>query len=388
MVKLKGFFKKIRRQFNSDNRGVSLVEILATVAIIAIISTPLINSFINAIKVNGQARIIQNGTSVAQDMAEVFKVFEVEQLVKNYEDQGVEVIYDETTGKYTFSNIAVEGADGEDFLVTVELDPTTYAGGLESDKLQVNDVNLPVFSGLYGSDCVMLYRQYASFDEQLMEIFAGTTLDDNIVKNINTDAERRKITKSTDIIVNCDYNSNSEKYFYDIRLNMTYTYDYGVSVTVTKSMEKSYSGDEIHNIYMICPIFDKYSIGFGGTEEFFYNSDKINITYNYTGNIDNEHDLYFYIAEQQATNIGYDAGKLMRINPRNLYINGVDYTMYNTESERLKVYTNIGDKDTTFSNSYDLTYGDYNTGIALYEMNVTVTEEGSTDTVATFTTTK
>ena len=98
--------------------------------------------------------------------------------------------------------------------------------------------------------------------------------------------------------------------------------------------------------------------------------------------------MYFYIAEQQATNIGYDAGKLMRINPRNLYINGVDYTMYNTESERLKVYTNIGDKDTTFSNSYELTYGDYNTGIALYEMNVTVTEEGSTDTVATFTTTK
>lgn len=113
MVKLKGFFKKIRRQFNSDNRGVSLVEILATVAIIAIISTPLINSFINAIKLNGQARVIQNGTSVAQDMAEVFKVFEVEQLVKNYEDQGVEVIYDETTGKYTFSNIAVEGADGK-----------------------------------------------------------------------------------------------------------------------------------------------------------------------------------------------------------------------------------------------------------------------------------
>ena len=58
---------------------------------------------------------------------------------------------DETTGKYTFDGIPMQGADGEDFLVTVELDPTAYTEGSAEDKIVVNDVNLPVFSGLYGS---------------------------------------------------------------------------------------------------------------------------------------------------------------------------------------------------------------------------------------------
>ena len=77
-----------------------------------------------------------------------------------------------------------------------------------------------------------------------------------------------------------------------------------------------------------------------------------------------------------------------RINPRNVYINDKQYTEYNNESNSLKVYTNIGDRDTTFDNKYGLTYGDYNTGTALYELSVDVRLEGEDKVVTSFTTSK
>ena len=377
--------KKYMLRLKKNNKGISLVEILVTVAIIAIIATPLINSFISAMRTNSQASLIQNGTSVAQDVSELFKVFSVETLVKDYEDDGVTVVFDETTGKYTFEDIPVEGADGEDFLVTVELDPTIYAGGIDSEKYQVNDVNLPVFSGLYGSDCIVIYRQYAGFDEQLGDLFATVGVSDDVISNIDTVEVRSKITKSSNVNVACTYDDSTQRYKYDIKLEMTYVYDGGTSVTVTKTMEKTYAGDQIHNIYMICPVFDAYSHAVVG-DDFFYNTDVININYTYTGSSAYEHDLYFYIAEQQTANVGYDNTKLERINPRNVFVNGTDYTVYKLKENRLKVYTNIGDNDDIFTNKYDLTYGDYNTGIALYEMNVTVKLDNKT--IATFSTTK
>ena len=367
-----------------NNKGMSLIEILVTVTIIALIAVPLLNSFINAMQINSKARLIQNGTAVAQDTAELFKVFDVEALAEAYEAEGVEITLDESTGVYTFTGISAQGADGESFLVDVELDPTAYKSE-DSGKLAVNDVEVPVFSGLYGSDCIMLYRQYAGADEMLKDLFAGI-LDEDVLSEINGE-QRKNIKKSTEINIECEYDSMKDEYDYRLSLVITYIYDNITSVSVTKTLEKTYTGDEIHNIYMICPIFDRYTTT-EMVDDFYYNTDEISINYSYDGEPQYKHDMYFYIAEQDMSNIGYDSTKQERISPRRVYINGVSYTEYNNEENSLKVYTNIGDKDTTFDNSYSLTYGDYNTGTALYEMRVTVRVEGREDTVTTFTTTK
>lgn len=377
--------KKLISTVKKNNKGISLVEILATIAIIAIIAAPLINSFISAMKVNSKARTIQNGTAVAQDTAELFKAFSLEALVEEYENEGVEVEIDEATGKYTFKDIAITGADKEKFLVTVELNPDVYKGG-ESEKLQINDVDLPVFSGLFGSDCVMLYRQYAGYDDQLKDLFTGR-LEDEVLEKITDQSERSKIKKTTDVNITCDYKSVSEEYDYTITLTMTYTYDNVESVSVTRSMQKVYNGSQIHSVYMICPIFDLYSSTEVG-DGFYYNSDIINVYYTYTGDSAKKQDLYFYIAEQEMYNVGQNSSMRERINPRNLYVNGVNYTMYNPELSTAKVYTNIGDKDTSFTNNYGLTYGNYSSGNALYQMDISVKLEGNDKTVVTFSTTK
>ncbi len=367
-----------------NNKGMSLVEILVTVAIIAIIAAPLLNSFLNAMQVNSKARLIQNGTAVAQDTAELFKVFDVETLVASYEADGVSVSYDEDSGVYTFEGIKAVGADGEDFLVDVELDPSQYKAG--TGNVEVNDVDVPVFSGLYGSDCIMLYRQYAGSDEQLAELFAGK-LDAETLANINTKEVREKIKKSTVVNIQCDYDSATDKYNYAVNLEITYTYDNTIPVYAVKMLQKSYNDNEIHNIYMLCPIFDRYSTAEMGPS-YYYNTDEIKINYTYNGAPEYKHDIYFYIAEQNMTNLIPGQTFQERISPRHVYINGVQYTEYNNESNSLKMYTNIGDKDTTFENEYGLTYGDYNTGTALYQMNVDVRLEGKEDVITTFTTSK
>ncbi|MBQ2744634.1 MAG: type II secretion system protein [Lachnospiraceae bacterium] len=369
-----------------NNKGMSLVELLVTVAIIALIAAPLINSFLNAMETNSKARLIQNGTAVAQDTAELFKSFDLDTLVSTYEADGVTVSFDDATGIYTFEGIEAEGADGEDFIVDVKLDPTQYRVGEGTGKVEVNDVNLPVFSGLYGSDCIMLYRQYAGPDEQLEELFAGK-LEPDTLSRINDIDVRKDIKKSTVVNIVCDYNSTTGKYLYKINVEITYTYDDVEPVYVVKTLEKSYDQNEIHNIYMLCPIFDRYSTADMATD-YYYNTDSIKIYYTYNGAPEFKHDMYFYIAEQKMTNMLPGQTLQERINPRNVYINDKQYTEYNNESNSLKVYTNIGDRDTTFDNKYGLTYGDYNTGTALYELSVDVRLEGEDKVVTSFTTSK
>lgn len=87
-------------------------------------------------------------------------------------------------------------------------------------------------------------------------------------------------------------------------------------------------------------------------------------------------------------NIGYDSSVRERINPRNLTVNGTQYTMYSPEHDNVKLYTNIGDTDLTFNNDYGLTYGNCNSGNSLYQMDITVKLEGQEKTIATFSTTK
>ena len=250
--------KTLVRNLKKNNKGISLIEILATIAIITIIAAPLVNSFINSMDINKEARLIQNGTAVAQDMAEVFKTLSLESLEKDYTDKGVQVTFDDSTGKYTFKDIKVSGANGEKFLATVELDPAVY-DTVQTEKIQINGVELPVFSGLYGSDTVMLYRQYAGFDEQLKDLFAAKLTEQQVKDN------RSKFSKSTNINIKCDYDSNTGNYSYSFNIEMTYVYDNDNtnSVTVSKSIKKIFKGEQIHSIYMIAPIFDLYTSNVG-----------------------------------------------------------------------------------------------------------------------------
>lgn len=412
-----------------NNKGLSLVEILVTVVIIALISAPVINSFMQAIQVNANARTIQNGTSIAQDTAEYFKAVDIESLIALYgggankentlqdwvisnEKDGntVEISYTENTGVYKFSGIPVKGADGEDFIVDVTLDPSSYdANNLESDKIKVNGILLPSFSSLNRSDGIMLYRQYAGPDETLKDLFKGKlgSNETAILSNIENYKERKNVKKSALIDIDCTYDGGNN-YTYDIKLIITYTYGNqatGSQTTVqaTKYLEKTFSQGEVKTIYMLCPIFDIYTIG-GAT-------DTIHIDFSYTGSakqVKSDNFIYFYLAEQDMkridTSTGIRTDQRQRLNMNNVtisystrndssqgfntpYVN-MTYTdfMDDMDSENIffKLYSNVGKSDNDINGEYSLTYNPENESQSIYNMEVSVKLKGKDDIIATF----
>ena len=388
------------RKRKLNNKGLSLVEILVTVVIVALISAPIVDSFMHAIRVNSEARLIQNGTAVAQDTAELFEVFSVDALVDKYDGK-------EENGVYTFTNISMTGADGEEFEVDVKLDPTAYKLGLDAEnkkKIEVNEQELPVFSALYGSDSIMLYRQYVGPDESLKTLFASKITDTDILDNIYEDEHKKLITKATTIDISCTQDAtNPRKFTYVVTVTIIYTYDGANEVKAEKVLMKTYDADQIHTIYLLCPIFDRFykdANGADGTK--FYTSDVININYVYDGNLNDQQELYFYLAEQKIKNKD-DSTKWQCISPEKVQIsvgtkdgsklidtNYVNYAEKNNldDTVKFKVYSNVGDGFLDFENPCGLTYGNYNTGISLYEMEVTVRLKGDDDVVTTFNTAK
>lgn len=374
-------------KLKNDNRGISLIEILVTIAMILILAGPLINSLLNSRIVNSNARLTQNGTTVAQDMAEKFKTVPIEELCETYKDK---YVVNATTGIYKFSDIQVNGPSGEKFTVDVTLDPTAYVAGNEGNKNPVNNEKLPGMSSIYGANCIKLYKYYTAADEKLKEMFKASVGDTNITNNIYGDTYRKGLSKETTIDIKCMYSTVTERYEYNVDIKTKYVFEYTKRIGryyQTKREEAnheerienvSFSSLEVPMIYLICPIFDICNDNYG------YCTDKISINYHFDDrNGGTQPDLHFYLAEQETYKKGSTTIK-QKINPYNVKVNGLDLSHYNASTSKLKMCTNLTKPGG--ANLLDLTYEFKDSGIALYEMTVEVSEKDKV--VAEFVSTK
>ena len=67
------------QQRNKD-AGFSLVELLIAVIILAIIVVPMLHGFVTSARMNGKAKQVQRATTVAQDIMEGLKAYDIEEL--------------------------------------------------------------------------------------------------------------------------------------------------------------------------------------------------------------------------------------------------------------------------------------------------------------------
>lgn len=154
---------------NRRDGGFSLVEVLVAVAILAILSLPVLSVFASAAKVNSSARKQENANTLGQLMTERCKALPLEKLVDSvpageYGFERVETGVSERTGHtvYTFSSVALdangriydENSTGDRFYVQVELNPDDYAdktdGSGDSDNRNnnINSYNMPAFTDI------------------------------------------------------------------------------------------------------------------------------------------------------------------------------------------------------------------------------------------------
>lgn len=358
-----------------NNKGMSLVEILVTIAMVVIIAGPLINSFLNSRIVNSNAQVIQNGTVVAQDIVEEFKAKPLAQLLEEYEGK-----YTLVDGVYKFTGLTATGAGGEDYDVEVSLDPSTYTrGDLDDsgDKLEVNNVQLPGMSSIYGSEALKLYKYYVAADDDLQELFRTQLGADSAYVYTSL---RPRISKHTDIMLRWVYKNN--RYEYDIILNMTYTYKSNSTVKSVVHTEELKDiimpAGQPHLIYLVCPVFDICSTTTAPNDQY-YASDSIRVvSENADGLAEDYPDIYFYLAEQETYNRNNAAGNVRQIlNPTLINIDDITtYATYNPTAvdQDIIFCSNVQNPDN--ANALDLTYSDKNSGVNMYEIKVNIKFKG------------
>lgn len=100
-----------KRKGKLNNAGFSLVEVLVAMAVLAILSIPVLGSFSNAARINHKARKEENANTVASDIVEQFKSVSMSRILEDYAGK-----YTESSGKYIFRETK-EGTNGEEYTV-------------------------------------------------------------------------------------------------------------------------------------------------------------------------------------------------------------------------------------------------------------------------------
>lgn len=90
----------------NKNAGFSLVELLIAVIILAIIVVPLLHGFVTSARMNGKARQTQRAITVAQDLMEGLKAYDIEELKEQFNDP--------VNGFYVMESKLIKGSIGED----------------------------------------------------------------------------------------------------------------------------------------------------------------------------------------------------------------------------------------------------------------------------------
>lgn len=65
-----------------NNKGFSLIEIIVTIAVLALVVAPFLRSFFLSMNINSDARKLQNASMVSQDIMEQFKANSIEDMIE------------------------------------------------------------------------------------------------------------------------------------------------------------------------------------------------------------------------------------------------------------------------------------------------------------------
>ncbi|MGN1187253.1 MAG: Tfp pilus assembly protein FimT/FimU, partial [Lachnospiraceae bacterium] len=149
---------KARKWICKQNSGFSLIELLVAIAILAMLTAPLMNSFIMSGKINRNSRRLQNATTVAQSAVEAAKhttdMAELEAMLKTMPDSsGFTSVGTVDLPSYKLN---VQGADSEKFQLWLTLTPKSSYDYKDTD-----------FTDLY-NEAKVIYSELVLYDNSVL----------------------------------------------------------------------------------------------------------------------------------------------------------------------------------------------------------------------------
>jgi len=171
-----------------NNAGVSLIEVVIAVTILAIVVIPFAHSFITAANTNAKSQKALRATTICENAMEIFENISIEKAVLTY--GGLE---DSTTGICTFSVTGDElgEVNGSDYEIDITLDPTVYS---TQNQLNVTDIEAissngcGVFSMSPTYDAT-IYSNYSTLNNSARSSNPGLTRRDEAYYKANLKRE-------------------------------------------------------------------------------------------------------------------------------------------------------------------------------------------------------
>ena len=266
----------MKRMYNKklNSKGFSLIEVLIAVAILAIVTLPILKAFSTSAMVNRNARRQENANTAASAIAEQFKSMTVSRLIEKYGDTtkyGLgekETVngeagdgnyttkayeYDEETGKYKFyvtsrNKSYYEGINGENFYVEVELNPKLYEnqyddiGNLLTDDdnidNNINSYDMPKFSDINSKDNYVVRDILYKWDNDAKGDFITKIKEYNASNGKNEQFNPDQVTKSVNVENKISregtYETGVESFVQSVTLTIKYDY-----IGLTSSFERT-----------------------------------------------------------------------------------------------------------------------------------------------------
>lgn len=360
---------KIQKLNKLNNKGVTLVEIIVAMAILAVVVVPFVHSFVTAANTNRKSRETLNGTTIAEDIMELFEDANVQNETANIKSiidakvaAGLDVadagsVSSDANGVYTIemgSDVLAEYI-GESFVndgysAKVVLDPCNVAtkddGTLEDGRykdVNVTQGNLASITNINGKTSG-LFSMKKNADEAEFDLIEadgnGGKLDD-----IKANTKR---TIKIDIMHNGTHAPTGIEF---VKVRVTINYEYGGKTYTSQSVVYDNTVDISQQAYPLENIFFIYT-------PIYNNKDSIIV------NNDHNVQVSLYLIHEESNNgdINYSSYKVPITIVENQASTDVELSSYKAS---VRIFTNLykesalTDIDSYFSYSLDSTKVNY-----------------------------